>query len=181
LHCVVRNALAVEFQQGNTIVKALACSISAAVVLAVGAIPAAHAASSPTLQGQNPTGICNAMSPATEATLRKNPLGIRNHGTVNNLVACSMPGDDRLDGAFTVSVWLSNETTADMTIDCILVDGDLHQGVESYPKSITLAAGGIQKLTWLVTDYGIARFRSRSNLNCSLPPKSLMGVVNWAT
>lgn len=161
--------------------KALVCGLAASLVLAAAAIPSARAASTPTLMGQNPTGMCNAMSPATEATLRKNPLGIRNHNTVNNLIGCSLPGDDRLDGAFFVSVWFSNESTADMTIDCILVDGDLHQGVEQYPKSITIPAGGIQKISWLAPDYAIARFRSRSNINCSLPPKGLMGVVNWTT
>jgi hypothetical protein len=135
----------------------------------------------PQEMGQNATGLCNAMAPATEASLRKFPLGLKNVGTVSNPIACSLAGDQLLPGNTSVYVWLRNESApTEVTVNCIMVDGDTAiTGSVSYPKSITLAVGELAPNTWLASDYGLVHFRKRSNLNCTLPPGVSMTLVGW--
>ena len=152
---------------------------SVTLVALLGSIDAT--AREPAQMGQNATGLCNAMAPATEASLRKFPLSLKNVGTVSNPIACSMPGDQLAAGAHTVFVWLRNESApGEVTVNCIMVDGDTAiTGSVSYPQSITLAVGELAPNTWLASNYGLAYFRNRSNLNCTLPPGVSMTLVGW--
>lgn len=152
---------------------------SVALVAALGTLDAI--AREPQQMGQNATGLCNAMAPATEASLRKFPLSLKNVGTVSNPIACSIPGDQLLPGATTVYVWLRNESAPTaVTVDCIMVDGDTAiTGSVSYPQSITLQPGELAPNTWNASSFGLTYFRKRSNLNCTLPPGVSMTLVGW--
>ncbi len=129
--------------------------------------------------GQNATGLCNAMAPAQEATLRKFPLGLKNVGTTAQPIACSTPGDQGSPGNNLVRIYIFSEIQTAVDVNCTLVDGDLVQGATFYPKTVNLAAGASSFIGWTPAEFGLAHFHARDNLNCSLPAGVNMSLVAW--
>ena len=150
-----------------------------ASALSAVAVPVAQAAGLERKMGQNATGLCNAMAPAQEATLRKFPLGLKNVGTTAQPIACSMPGDARGGGNTLVAINISSELNTAVDVNCTLVDGDLVVGATFFPKSVNLAAGAKASISWTPAEFALTRFRARDNINCSLPAGVTMSLVEW--
>ena len=153
--------------------------ICGTVAALAGAVPTAQATTITRTMGQNVTGLCNAMAPAQEATLRKFPLGLKNVGTTAQPIACSAPGDQSSAGNTLVKIYIFSEIQTAVDVKCTLVDGDLIQGAVFYPKTVNLAAGATSSISWTPAEFNLLNFHARANLNCSLPAGVNMSLMAW--
>ena len=135
----------------------------------------------------NATGYCQSSLPTADVNIRKSPVSIRNQGSSNSFVSCAMRGKD--SGAVSVvAVAFTNRTSADIDIDCTMVDGieptlATNLGATPtayYPQTVTIKAvpAGIPDLAifWDSSTMGVT-FSNIVGVTCLLPPGLDMALL----
>lgn len=155
--------------------------LGTALALAVGLCTLASPASAEIVAKDyfiNASGNCNGALPTYEGALRKRPLAIRNEGTTNAFVSCSIPRSQADDGYTLVGAYFTNSTGSDKTINCTLVDGAVGIGEPAlYPRSLILAAGTTNFIAWNSEEFELAEFASWINVSCNLPAGTEIGLI----
>ena len=134
-----------------------------------------------------PAGVCVPNVPTTAA--RYTVAGLKNAGTTNFYVTCSLKNDwhgavPSTPGTGTTLTYLffrnSSSTTAN--IRCTLYPGYSYDGSAvsggSFPKSMNLAVGGQSSITWDPAVIGGSGTKFPNvNFSCSLPPNVIITFV----
>lgn len=156
-----------------------AAALGCALVL-VSASFAANAAVIERQEVRMSADVCQPALPAFDGQIRKRPKAVQNEGIDNAFVTCAFGGVfNGVPSQKTLTVGLTNNTNAPITVNCTLVD--FQAGVvnpEYFPKSISVPATGapVALLLWsAVDDNGGVRFTYPA-ASCVLPPGT--GVVN---
>lgn len=141
------------------------------VALIAAALPSPDAQA---VESANATAFCQGALPAFDTEIRKRPLAVRNEGTADAFVSCSIPSN--YAGANTgIHVYLVNRNAETATVNCTFVDGIVSEFGGSnypayYPQAIALLAGAGEVLSWLASDFDLPAFSSIANVSCALPP-----------
>lgn len=126
--------------------------------------------------------VCQPALPAFDGNIRKRPLAMQNEGTGNAFVTCAFGGAfNGVPSQKTVTVGFTNITSANITVNCTLVDGQAGvMNPDYFPKSIVVPPTGapVTLLMWsAVADNGGVRFTYPA-VSCLLPPGSGVQVTN---
>lgn len=145
-----------------------------AVVLALGFAAPADAATKERKIVQNPTGICDALSPASDSDLRRQPTAIKNVSPTNAnvVVNCSIYADEFGSDPTQVFVYFTNGSTANRTVNCTLHSGSTYYGVTTVTKSFVLEPGEMTFHYW--SGFDLTSGVKSMNLSCALPKGVLM-------
>jgi hypothetical protein len=153
-----------------------AISVAAAVAL-VSAFAAAPAQAVDMLRGEalNPLNACQGALPSFEGSLRKRPRGMINEGAASAFLSCGFPaeisGSGRTD---LIAVEFRNEGTTAQTFSCTAVDTVPNPRFST--KSLTIAAGTVNAISWLPVDNGGGNYVYPA-VSCELPPQILVQYV----
>lgn len=115
------------------------------------------------------TAACSGPIPASDGALRRSPLGIRNDGTSNVFISCSLPADfvgDMTTG--TIEPHFHNFGAASATVNCTLTAGNRFGGFGSVAGSTSITAGGDSYISWSSIDK--KHNWGSYNFSCILPP-----------
>ena len=151
-------------------------AVTAAVVLAVAAMThtlPAHAA----VSASNAAGSCQGNLPASDTNLRNRPLAIKNEGSSNAFVTCSVTTPHNQDTVDDAVVILTNTTAAAINVSCTFVDGGLQPNVAFYPKTVTLAPNAFTPIIWTPEEFSLTTFSAFANFSCNVPPGVELNVV----
>ena len=151
--------------------------VLAGLVLALGVALDAQAVTRPRADFQISTGLCDAVSPAQDTSLRRNATGIQNVSTAYVLIGCSMQGDfNAPSGLVTTYAYFRNPTAANVTVRCTLSAGSQALGFTTSSKSIVVGPGALGAVSWASpADFPAAR--RFSNMSCYLPPSVIAGEI----
>ena len=152
-------------------------TLLAAAVLAFGVATDAHAVALTRTDMQISTGLCDAVSPAQDTSLRRNATGIQNVSNTYVMIGCSMQGDfNSATGLLSTYAYFRNPTAANVTVRCTLSAGSQLLGFVNSSKSIVVAPGGLGAISWSSpADFPAGnRF---SNMSCYLPPSVVAGEI----
>lgn len=122
------------------------------------------------------TAACAGPIPSSDGALRRSPLGIRNQGSDNVFISCSVPADsagDQTAGTVNVAFW--NFGTADVTVNCTLTAGTRYAGYGSVAGSVTVSAGNSETIVWL--DIDKKDIWGSYNFSCILPPNIEINTI----
>ncbi len=129
--------------------------------------------------GGNSVNYCQAFTPGPANTLRNRAVGAENVGTATINMACnwtSLYGEASLTRPTDLTVYFSNNGTADLTVTCSLFNGYQGQGGTSQflvTKSVVVTPGTQSFLEWTKTDNPNAGATDLGsylvNINCSMP------------
>lgn len=115
------------------------------------------------------TAACSGPIPSSDGALRRSPIGIRNDGTSNVFISCSVPADfvgDLTTGI--IETHFHNFGAASGTVNCTLTAGIREYGVGSVAGSTVVAAGGDSYIQWANIDK--KHNWGSYNFSCILPP-----------
>lgn len=115
------------------------------------------------------TAACAGPIPASDGALRRSPIGIRNDGTVNVFISCSVPGD--FVGDLTTGILephFHNFGADSATVNCTMTAGLREYGFGSVAGSTVIAAGSDSWVDWSNVDKKHAW--GSYNFSCILPP-----------
>jgi len=152
-------------------------SLFAAGLLVLVAPTDAHALNLSRTDMQISTGLCDAVSPVQDPSLRRNPTGIQNVSNDYVMIGCSMQGDFNAPGGLvTTYAYFRNPTAANVTVRCTLSAGSQLLGFVNSAKSVTVAPGALGSIGWSSpADFPSGnRF---SNMSCYLPPSVIAGEI----
>jgi len=123
-------------------------------------------------QTQYGAGACQGNLPVSATQLRARPLAIKNEGTSNAFISCSLPADDYFGALNDFNgVALTNSTGAAVNVSCTLVTGNIDFPVTFFPKTVSVAANSLGVVSWSpAADNGNAPFDNSLNYSCSVPP-----------
>lgn len=132
--------------------------------------------------GANATGPCNGALPGYEGALRKRPLALRNEGSSNAFVSCSMQSDGGENPGYdSALITFVNRNASSAAIDCTMVAGIVAElGEEAptfYPQTIGIPANTAGVMTWEPADFELQIFDNWLNFTCNLPPGVEMALV----
>jgi len=156
-----------------------ACMGLAAMAISALPSPEAHA-----IESANATSFCQGALPAFDTEIRKRPLAVRNEGTADAFVSCSIPTNYAGPNT-SVSVYLVNRSAGTATVDCTFVDGIVTEiggpGFPVYyPQSIALLAGAAEPLVWEASEFELTAFSTIANVSCALPPGTEIALIGAA-
>lgn len=143
-------------------------TLAVCIALAVAA-PAAHAETQ-----VNASGACKSALPVFDGNIRSRPLGVRNEGTANAFVSCSVPAEhgSSMDIA---ALYLTNSSDADLTVSCTFVNGRNSFSPQYAPGNRYLLAG---TSGWLVFFPDTSPpGGDLANFSCNLPPGTEINMV----
>lgn len=145
-----------------------------AVVLMCGFAAPAEAVSKERKILQNPTGICDALVPASDPDLRRQPTAIKNISPTNAnvVVNCSLFADEYGTSPTQVFVYFKNDSTTNKTVVCTLHSSTLYYGVTTVNDSFVLEPGQTSFLSW--GDLDIPDTDESMNLSCVLAKGVMM-------
>lgn len=139
---------------------------------------------------------CSGTTANYDRYLVERPQALGNNGGTTALVQCggvATPQDDYygMGDIVVYEVGLSNPTTSPMTISCSLTDGlqdALHSVLPVWPKSVTVAAGGVASISWNGLDMGGSAWNNGTKfqypaVTCQLPSKGEIvytGTLSYA-
>jgi hypothetical protein len=127
------------------------------------------------------SGLCAANNPTNNTSLRRLPQGLRNVGSVNVSVVCSLWGDDATAAAASaVAVYLRNEKTDGTHVTCTLTMGTPFYTQSASTKTTDLPGADGSQLEWSTADYGTDGDKQWVNLQCSLPPGIVIEEIHMA-
>jgi hypothetical protein len=115
------------------------------------------------------TAACSGPIPSSDGALRRSPIGIRNTGTSNVFISCSVPADfvgDLATGI--VEVHFENFGSVEATVNCTLTAGNRFGGFGSVAGSTVMAGGADSYVGWSNVDKHHAW--GSYNFSCILPP-----------
>ena len=126
--------------------------------------------------------VCQPALPAFDGQIRKRPLAMQNEGTANAFVTCAFGGAfNGVPSQKTVTVGFTNNTSAEITVNCTLADAQAGViNAEYFPKSIAVPPNNapVALLLWsAVADNGGVRFTYPA-VSCLLPPGVGVQVTN---
>ena len=133
------------------------------------------------------SGVC--VPNVSTASLRNSVAGIKNTGTTNVYVSCSMKNDwhgvasgGTGTGTYRTGIRFVNASSTAVEVKCALYPGYSWNGTTvsggSYPKSLMVPAGTDVFMTWLAaTVIGTGGRFANANFSCSLPPNVTMLYV----
>ena len=155
----------------------LSPSLFVAALLALGATNDAHAVSLARTDMQISTGLCDAVSPVQDTSLRRNATGIQNVANDYVLIGCSMQGDfNAATGLLSTYAYFRNPTAASVTVRCTLSAGSQLLGFATSSKSVVVGPGALGAISWSSPADFPATNRF-SNMSCYLPPSVIAGEV----
>ena len=125
---------------------------------------------------------CQGNLPNSEGSLRKRPLAVANEGTTSAFVTCGFQDiNNNPSGTQSVTVYFINNSAADVTVNCTLVNGILNAAlfdITYLPKSIVVTAGNVNAVGWSAgADNEGTNFVAPS-LSCALPGKTDLSLIN---
>jgi hypothetical protein len=146
----------------------LLSSIAVAAMASIPAITHADDAGIPRITFVTATAACAGPIPSSDDALRRSPLGIRNQGTKDVFISCSLPGDYVTGQGAAISVVVENFSAAESSVKCTLITGNRLDGFESFANNETLRAGTAFEIGWIFA----VKFNviSAYNVSCILPP-----------
>ena len=155
----------------------LSPSLLVAGLLSLGAMSDAAAVSLPRTDMQISTGLCDAVSPAQDTSLRRNATGLQNVSSAFVLIGCSMQGDfNAATGLQATYAYFRNPTAANVTVRCTLSAGSQLLGFTTSTKSVVVAPGALGSISWgAPADF--AATQRFSNMSCYLPPSVIAGEI----
>ncbi len=157
--------------------KSSSYAIAAAVLLAAVSMvhaPNARAASS----ASTAVGSCLGSSSASDANLRKRPLGMRNEGTTSAFISCAAQYGYNASGVADAVLIATNTNAQAVDLTCTLVDGVLSL-VFYYPKTVSIPANDAAQIVWLPSDNGGTSFTGYENFSCNVPPGVEINLVGF--
>lgn len=152
----------------------------AAVLLAAGAAAASPGASAVDVEReiyQNGGSACTGALPTFEGALRKRPRAIANEGTSTAFISCSMDTDDFAEKPHYAFVRVGNTSAITQTVTCTLVNGADWEGGTSEVKSVDLASGDSDLITWGAGNPSETLDYYTVNFSCALPPGTLLSYA----
>ena len=153
---------------------------SAIAVLIVGSAFAMTNADAKTIRAHfiTATAACAGPIPSSDGALRRSPLGIRNQGTSNVFISCSVPTDFVGDmNAGFVEASFANFGATDVTVNCTLTAGNREYGFGSVAGWTTVTAGSNGSLYWL--DIDKVDYWGSQNFSCILPPNVELNTIQY--
>ncbi|WP_133000358.1 hypothetical protein [Luteimonas arsenica] len=149
--------------------------ITAATMLAVGIIalaaaPAAHAETQ-----VNATGACKSALPVFDGNIRSRPLGVRNEGTSNAFISCSVPSEHGTRLAL-VGLRVHNGNAVATSLSCTFVNGRFNFAPQSETQTIELPANTSD---WMIFYPGATApdGGDLANFSCNLKPGTELSYI----
>lgn len=149
-------------------------SALAALVVGVLGAGSAQAALIERVRHQNAGSFCQGALPAFAGTLRTRPLGVGNEGGVPAFLTCSFSSVGGFGTVNRVSTWWTNNTGANITINCTGVFGFQRSTPVYLPKSAVVAPGANVNIAWTDADNGGSALPQAGNTSCELPPGAVL-------
>lgn len=123
----------------------LASALGAAAILS-----AAAAQAVPRTENHTGSAACDAASNGYFGTVRERPSGISNGGTAGTFVTCGLQGlgngaDSISAAARSVSVYLTNDGTAQVTVSCTASEALMGSATTQATRSTIVLPGGTQQ------------------------------------
>jgi hypothetical protein len=124
---------------------------------------------------QNAAAYCQGALPAFAGTLRARPLGLGNEGNAGAFVTCSYTfAGDFFNPTKRLYLFFTNNTAANLTINCTGVFGTQRTSPVFIPKSVVVAPGVNAQMQFTAANSGVADLEAPANVSCSLPPGVVM-------
>lgn len=118
----------------------------------------------------NAAGVCQAALPAFEGLIRKRPMAIQNEGGSAAFVTCSPVTLQHANTVAGHGIYLVNNTSAVVTINCSAVIGARTGIAElTIPRSRIVQANDSSSIYWTIGDFDPDNSVS-FNTTCALPP-----------
>ena len=145
-----------------------------AIALSLGFAAPADAVTKERKIVQNPTGVCDALVPASDPDLRRQPTTIKNISPTNAnvVVNCSLFSDEYGTDPNQVFVYFTNDAATNKTVVCTLHSGTTYYGVTTINKSFVLEPGQMNFLSW--GDLDMPDGDNTMNLSCVLAKGVMM-------
>lgn len=158
--------------------------LSAAGVLGLSLLP--HGNAQAGIVAANAVAYCQSSLPVGDVNVRKSPTAVKNIGSANVFVTCSLPvvnGEAVVDSA----IYMVNHNADPVDVSCTFVDGITPDGAaffgdtQFYPGTVTLQPGEFAAIVWKAADYELSNFSGIGNFNCLLPGKVDMTLLGEDT
>lgn len=127
------------------------------------------------------TGVCDAIAPATDPQLLREPTGLRNNSGNPVRIACSLLADMSTlgypagtDGLRSFGISFRNPTAAAVNVQCTASVGRQLTGFVNSAQAVAVPAGGTATIMWTIGVHYPAN-RLPGNLQCTLPPATIAG------
>lgn len=127
------------------------------------------------------TGVCDALAPATDPQLLREPTGLRNTSANPARIACSLLADLSTlgypagnDGLRSFGITFRNPTAAAVNVQCTASVGRQLTGFVNNAQAVAVPAAGTATINWIIGVHYPAN-RLPGNFQCTLPQAIIAG------